>query len=350
MNVLHLAAGNRWTGAAATAFADAEALRGAGVNAHYAYVGGYTLERKIGSLPWTHAVIEKAQNPVSFLRTAGAIRRLVEREGIDIVHAHLTWDHALARLAAGDRARIARTFHARRVLRNDPLSRILISGTPHLCVINESFRDIRAIRGRGVIFTPPPLDVRQFSPAGPDVRAFYGFGGGDPVVAAIGKITHDRGWEAVLETFAALRTRVPRARLMIIGHGPHRPALELRAAALSIAEAVTWAGYHEDDLAEHYRTADLLLFTARGSDEGHRAVIEAQACGVPVASYPLDGITALVDARGVAAASIPESLAATSEALLREDREALRREATDRAARFAYPEAAARLIAAYESV
>src|SRR6185369_2565161 len=38
MKVLHLAAGNRWTGAAAPAFAEVEALRMAGADAHYAYV------------------------------------------------------------------------------------------------------------------------------------------------------------------------------------------------------------------------------------------------------------------------------------------------------------------------
>src|ERR1700742_2849740 len=47
VNVLHLAAGNRWTGAAAPAFAEVEALRAAGVEAHYAYVGGYKLEQKL---------------------------------------------------------------------------------------------------------------------------------------------------------------------------------------------------------------------------------------------------------------------------------------------------------------
>ena len=44
MRVLHLAAGNRWTGAAAPAFAEVVALREAGVDAHYAFVGGYKLE------------------------------------------------------------------------------------------------------------------------------------------------------------------------------------------------------------------------------------------------------------------------------------------------------------------
>src|SRR5438045_2435314 len=138
MKVLHLAAGNRWTGAAAPAFAEVEALRAAGVDAHYAYVGGYKLQQKIGHLTYTHAVIEKAQNPASFLRSARAIARLIDHHGFDVLHAHLTYDHWLARMAGRD-AVIARTFHARRVLRADPLTRSLVRRSELLFVVNDTF-------------------------------------------------------------------------------------------------------------------------------------------------------------------------------------------------------------------
>src|SRR5581483_5223874 len=118
MKVLHLAAGNRWTGAAAPAFAEVAALRDAGVDAHYAYVGGYKLQAKIGHFDFAHPIIAKAQNPFSFTRTVGAIDRLIDRHGFDILHAHLTYDHWLARFAArGWPARIVRTFHSARVIR-----------------------------------------------------------------------------------------------------------------------------------------------------------------------------------------------------------------------------------------
>src|SRR4029078_3453210 len=82
MRVLHLAAGNRWTGAAAPAFAEVAALREAGVDAHYAYVGGYKLEQKIGHLDFAHPLIEKTQNPLSFRRTVRALRRFIIEQHI----------------------------------------------------------------------------------------------------------------------------------------------------------------------------------------------------------------------------------------------------------------------------
>src|SRR5687768_17580558 len=152
MRVLHLAAGNRWTGAAAPAFAEVEALREAGVDAHYAYVGGYKLEAKIGHHDFAHPLIEKAQNPMSFVRSLNAIDGAIRRHGFDILHAHLTYDHWLARMVARDHpVRIARTFHARRVLRTDPFTRALFARTERFFVINDELRETPALQGKDVV-------------------------------------------------------------------------------------------------------------------------------------------------------------------------------------------------------
>jgi glycosyltransferase involved in cell wall biosynthesis len=348
MKILHLAAGNRWTGAAAPAFAEVEALRAAGIDAHYAYVGGYKLQAKLAHHDFAHPIIEKAQNPMAFRRSVAAVDRLVTHHGFDVLHAHLTYDHWLARFAAQDRnVRIARTFHARRVLRSDPFTRSLLSKTDPLFVINEAFRDAPAFGGRSAIFTPPPLDLAQFTSDGANVRNAYDIDADTKLVTVIGKLARERGFEEALETFAALRAILANARLMIIGHGEHRPFLESLAHTLGIEHDVVWAGYHEEDLAEHYRASDLLLFTARGSDEGHRAVLEAMACGVPVAAYPIEGVEPLVGSEHVAPSPTPGALATLAESILRGDADAFRRAAVERSVAFGYDAAAARLLEAY---
>jgi glycosyltransferase involved in cell wall biosynthesis len=138
--------------------------------------------------------------------------------------------------------------------------------------------------------------------------------------------------------------------LMIIGHGVHRAALEEVSRALAVADHVTWAGYHETDLADHYRSADALLFTAAGSDEGHRPVIEAMACGVPPVSYPIDGVDAVfgnLRGRLMAASASPEELA--TQALTVLSSKSLRDEVIERSSAFNYDSAARRLIDAYSS-
>lgn len=349
MKVLHLAAGNRWTGAAAPAFAEVVALREAGVEAHYAYVGGYKLEAKIGGFDFAHAIIEKAQNPAAFRRTVRAIRELIARHGIDIVHAHLTYDHWLARFSGRT---IARTFHSERVLRRDPFSSMLMHRTSAVFIINDAFRRSPALRDEHPIFTPPPLDRAQFTPDGPNVRARYGLESASPLIVAIGKLSKDRGFETVLSAFSAVRSRHPNARLMIIGHGEHRPALERHAAALGITTDVVWAGYHEDDLAEHYRAADLMFFTAAGSDAGHRAVLEAMSCGVVPVVAPLAGMNALL--RGfdalIAPDSTPEAVAARAQQVIASALDPMRARLVRHTEQFGYSRAAERLRTAYATL
>jgi glycosyltransferase involved in cell wall biosynthesis len=343
MKILHLAAGNRWTGAAAPAFAEVEALRAAGVDAHYAYVGGYKLQAKIGHYDFAHPVIEKAQNPFAFRRTVAALDRIVDLHGFDVIHSHLTYDHWLARfIARVHDVGIVRTFHSRRVLRRDPFTHFLLRRTDLVFVVNDAFRESPELRGRKVTFTPPPIDLQQFSPAGPNAREQYGIDAATKLVTVIGKLSAGRGFEEALRTFAALRRFRSDARLMIIGHGEHRPLLEALTQTLGIESDVIWAGYHEDDLAEHYRASDLLLFTARGSDEGHRAVLEAMACGVPVATYPIDGVHALVPPYWIAEAGEPDALAELAAAMLSRARPPLRSQ------EFGYERAAQRLIDAYD--
>jgi glycosyltransferase involved in cell wall biosynthesis len=350
MRILHLASGNRWTGAAAPAFAEVEALRLAGHDSHYAYVGGYKLEAKIGHHDFAHAAIEKAQNPLAFKRTIERIDRLVEAHRFDVIHAHLTYDHWIARVVARNRhVKLARTIHARRVLRSDPLTWLLFRATDLLFVVNDEFAAHPQLRHRNAIFTPPPLDHRQFTPEGANTRALYEIAPETKLVTVIGKLSKDRGFEEALRTFALLRETTP-ARMMVIGHGEHRPTLEALAAQLGIAPHVIWAGYHEDDLAEHYRASDVLLFTARGSDEGHRAILEAMACGVVPAAFPIEGVRALTGDAFVSDKATSPSLAKLTASILERDLVPLRREVTQRSLTFGYEEAARRLLEGYGRV
>jgi len=113
---------------------------------------------------------------------------------------------------------------------------------------------------------------------------------------------------------------------------------------------VIWAGYHEDDLAEHYRAADVLLFTAAGSDEGHRGVIEAMGCGVIPIAYPLPGIEAILGGLApavMARGRTPEDLSLQVVEVLRGDTAELRRRAYERSDEFSYRRAAQRLSDVY---
>ena len=353
--VLHLASADRWTGAAAPAFLEVAALRAAGVDALYGFVRGYTLQQRLASIDWALPLIARRQDPVSFVRTALRLRALVRERGIDVIHAHLTHDHALAHWAArGSRTRVARTYHATRAIRDDLFSQRSLARTSIVCVINESFLRNRLIVSRNPLFTPPPVDHSVFTPGPEPVRAERGIGAGTTLVGFIGKMVPGRGFEQAISTFALLARRDPAARMLIVAKwGPHREALDALAASLGVAGSIVWAGYQDDEaLIAHFRAMSLMLFTAAGSDEGHRAIAEAMACGVPVASYPLPGVSAIAGplaGRVVSAEPTPESLASTAAAFLASERPELSRLCIERTREFGLEASAKRLLAAYDS-
>src|SRR5687767_5482950 len=96
MRVLHLASFNRWTGATAPALAETEALQEAGIEAMFGFVGNHKLEERLRDTPFAHPMIEKSQNPASMFRSMQAITRFAQERGVEILHAHLTYDHVLA--------------------------------------------------------------------------------------------------------------------------------------------------------------------------------------------------------------------------------------------------------------
>ncbi|MFN2237786.1 MAG: glycosyltransferase family 4 protein [Thermoanaerobaculia bacterium] len=352
--ILHLASFDRWTGAAAPALSEVEALRRRGVESHYGYVGGGGLERRVGALPFTHPVLGREQDPVRAVKAARRLRDLIERTRATVVHAHLTHDHWMARLAVRelDQVLLIRTFHSRRTIRRDPVTRWLLARSAGICVINATFMGAPALAGWPVTFTPPPVDETVFV-RGPGVRGRYGIPDGVPLLGFIGKVARDRGFEDAIRILVLVRRIHPRARLLIIGKGPHRAALEELSRALGVAEAVIWAGYHEEDLVEHLRTPDLMLFTAPGSDEGHRAIVEALCCGIPVVSYPLFGVRELMGPLGdrlLAPESTPEAAAAVCDALL-SGRQVIDPDECERATEPSrYPAAAARLADFYAAL
>ena len=96
------------------------------------------------------------------------------------------------------------------------------------------------------------------------------------------------------EAIAAGAALPPRAVLLHVGKGELREALEARAAQLGGGARNFWAGYEEDGLPELYRAMDVFLFTASGSEQGQRAILEAMASGVPVVALDLPGVADLL--------------------------------------------------------
>ncbi|MBA3889204.1 MAG: glycosyltransferase [Gemmatimonadaceae bacterium] len=102
-----------------------------------------------------------------------------------------------------------------------------------------------------------------------------------PIVVGIGRLVPQKDFETLLEAFAIARRR-RRLRLVILGEGPGRAALEASITRLGLADEVRLLGFVGNP-ASYLGHAS--LFVLSSVFEGLAMVlIEALACGCPVVS------------------------------------------------------------------
>ena len=101
---------------------------------------------------------------------------------------------------------------------------------------------------------------------------------GSPIIISVGRISTEKG----LEDFCKV-TLGERATKIIIGDGPDKPWLEKKYPD------VMFIGYQTaDQLVKWYQSADCFVFTSKKDTFG-AVMLEAMACGTPIAAYPVTG-------------------------------------------------------------
>src|SRR5260221_2411906 len=290
MRVLQLVAGEKWTGPAAVVFGQTAALVAAGVEAQFAFAEGSLLAERLLPLGWARPLITHPRTPGILLRDARRLRETILREKFDILHAHTTHDHVLAVLAArGTPARLARSIHHRRYTGRGPVPSVLFRRTQMVAFAN---REIARRFGFPGTVLPPVVDTERFRP-GPgrsETLRRFGVSDGSVLAGTVGKMAAGRGHA---EAIAAAAGITPLA-LVHVGHGERMEDLKFRAASLGSGSRNFWTGYQEDALPDLYRSWDIFLFTASGSDQGQRAILEAMASGLPVVAPDIPGVRDLM--------------------------------------------------------
>ncbi len=97
-----------------------------------------------------------------------------------------------------------------------------------------------------------------------------------PLQMYVGRIAVEKN----IEDF--LRAKTPGTKVLV-GDGPQRAQFERR-----YPDAVFLGEKHGEELVRHYRAADVFVFPSRTDTLG-LVMLEAMACGVPVAAYPVRG-------------------------------------------------------------
>jgi glycosyltransferase involved in cell wall biosynthesis len=199
--------------------------------------------------------------------------------------------HARCRLPLTMTYRWLRWFHA-------PASAVMVA-TP------EIHRRLESRQFRNLAYWSRGVDTELFAPAPREPLP-----GRRPIFLYAGRVAVEKNLEAFLEL------DLPGTK-WVVGDGPARARLEEQ-----FPEAFFHGVKHGRELAYYYQQADVFVFPSR-TDTFGLVIVEAMACGTPVAAFPVTGPVDVV--RDPAAGVLSPDLRAAAMAAVNLDRAAVRR-------------------------
>ena len=162
-------------------------------------------------------------------------------------------------------------------------------------------------------FVPPTLKDKQRA------REALGLTGAARVTVYVGRFTAKKRVDILLRAWQSVHRVYVDARLLLVGDGPGRTALQALAGELDLGQSVTFCGV-QPDVLPYLHAAD--LFVLPSVSEGiSNALLEAMACGLPPVACDIGGNRDIIkhDESGVLIQpNSAEALAAAMSTLLRD--------------------------------
>ncbi len=162
---------------------------------------------------------------------------------------------------------------------------------------------------RPIAVVPSGIDVATFARGrrSDALRARLGIESHERIILAVGRLGREKNVELALQAFA--RVTAPDVRLVVVGDGTHRRALERTAQRLGIAARTMFAReFARETLPDAYASADVFLFTSRSETQG-LVLIEALAAGASVVAVDTPQTREVLAGAGTVAADNAEALA-----------------------------------------
>jgi glycosyltransferase involved in cell wall biosynthesis len=230
------------------------------------------------------------------LRSYRMLTDVLNHERPDLVHSHLYLPDVLSRFAAPRSCALVTTLHSKDKWWTER-TRVRSIGKTWLDGVTGRLRDVHYVsvsedvRKEACLALGVPPKTNRVIYNGIDTGAFplvQRFRGKQITIMQIGRFLPEKGHATALSALALLRRSFPDVRLVLVGDGPLRAALESQVRELRLADAVLFAGIRED-ISSQLGAADIFWMPSEWEGLG-MACLEAMASGLPVIATAVGGL------------------------------------------------------------
>jgi len=144
---------------------------------------------------------------------------------------------------------------------------------------------------------PPGVDTETFTPHvdGRPVRASLGIPADARVLVCVSRLTPRKGQDTLIAAWPKVRAQLPDAILLIVGQGEDEQRLRDRARALSVTDAVVFAGgVPHPQTPPYFAAADVFGMICRD----RRAGLEVEGLGIVFLEAAATGLPVIVGRSG----------------------------------------------------
>ena len=230
------------------------------------------------------------------LRAVARLALVIRSAGIGVVHTHSSVDAWVAGLAArATGVPVVRSRHVSIPIGRgmNPVYRWLAD---RVVTSGEAIRTVvlaARLDARHVIAIPAGVDLDEFGPGPADAALRDELAGGAPVIGSVAMFRGSKGHDHLLDAFAALHARWPRARLLLVGDGVRRGWVERLVQERELGDAVRLVGFRRD-VAALLRLMDCFVLASTRTEGVPQSLLQAMAVGVPVVASAIGGIPEVV--------------------------------------------------------